>query len=200
MSDIITIENLEATFRVYAGTDKLRQFFGRCMVTIANENAWASGDSDGAITANYYRKHKKTEDWQIKKWTNPTFVDATNQKRMRICRYVDVLNKAALAKANASNPDQITGKNFVLTGTLTGGTRATASDLIVRAGGNVQSAVSKKTDYVVTNDQLALSAASSHHSALTDKLKDAQNFGAEIVGETKFAKMMKDAGYHWNHR
>lgn len=201
MSDIITIDNLEETFKKYSGTDTLRQFFGRCMVTISNENVWAAGDSDGSITANYFRKHKTTADWQIQKWTVPTFIDPNGQKRMRICRYVGILNKAALAKANASaNINQITGKNFVLTGTLLGGTRSVASDLIVRAGGYVQSGVSKKTDYVVTNDQSALSAASSRPLGLTDKLRDALNYGVEIVGETKFAKMMKDAGYNWNYK
>ena len=203
MSDIITIDNLEETFKKYSGTDTLRQFFGRCMVTISNENVWAAGDSDGSITANYFRKHKTTADWQIQKWTVPTFIDQNGQKRMRICRYVGILNKAALAKAAASaNTNPIVGKNFVFTGTLLGGTRSIASDLIVRAGGYVQSGVSKKTDYVVTSDHEAGMVVNfgSRWSGVTDKLEEAINSGKKIIGEKELTKMLKDAGYNWNYK
>ena len=46
----------------------------------------------------------------------------------------------------------LTGKSFVLTGTLEGLTRAEAKALILRAGGKVTSAVSKKTDYLLAGE------------------------------------------------
>ncbi|MGA8533528.1 MAG: NAD-dependent DNA ligase LigA [Candidatus Tumulicola sp.] len=46
----------------------------------------------------------------------------------------------------------LTGKTFVLTGTLPGLTREQAGEMIVAAGGKVTGSVSKKTDYVVAGD------------------------------------------------
>lgn len=47
----------------------------------------------------------------------------------------------------------LTGKTFVLTGTLPNLTRAQAKEKIEQAGGKVSSSVSKKTDYVVAGEE-----------------------------------------------
>ena len=65
----------------------------------------------------------------------------------------------------------LSGKTFVLTGTLPTLTREQAGELIIAAGGRVSSSVSKKTDYLVAGD----SAGS--------KLEKAQRLGVEVLDE-----------------
>ena len=67
-------------------------------------------------------------------------------------RLIEKLRKAGVSmeesKAEAG-PKPLTGKIFVLTGTLSGMTRTEAKTRIEGLGGRVTSAVTKKTDYVV---------------------------------------------------
>jgi DNA ligase (NAD+) len=73
-------------------------------------------------------------------------------------------------RARAAN-GKLTGKTFVLTGTLPTMTRDEASELIVAAGGKVTGSVSKKTDYVVAGSEAG------------SKLTKAQDLGIEILDE-----------------
>lgn len=75
--------------------------------------------------------------------------------------------------------DKLSGKTFVLTGTLENMTRDEASDIIKSHGGKTSSSVSKKTDFV-----LAGSNAGS-------KLDKAQNLGVIILTENDFLEMIK---------
>lgn len=54
----------------------------------------------GAITAKYYLKHKRLEDWQIKNWLKPT---GKNQEP-RILKYAEQLNRIANAKLSTVCP------------------------------------------------------------------------------------------------
>lgn len=72
----------------------------------------------------------------------------------------------------------ITGKGFVLTGTLTTMTRSQAKALIKQSGGDVHSSVSAKTDYVVAGE----SAGS--------KLNKAKELGVKIIDEEEFKKLL----------
>ncbi|MDR1545504.1 MAG: NAD-dependent DNA ligase LigA [Deltaproteobacteria bacterium] len=74
----------------------------------------------------------------------------------------------------------LTGKRFVLTGTLSGLTRAEAKARIVAAGGRVLSAVSKETDFVVAGE------------AAGSKLAAARNLGIKIVDEAAFLRLLAD--------
>ena len=49
--------------------------------------------------------------------------------------------------------EAVTGKTFVLTGTLPDMDRSEAGELIKAAGGKVTGSVSKKTDYLVAGDK-----------------------------------------------
>ena len=73
---------------------------------------------------------------------------------------------------------KLSGKTFVLTGTLATMTRDEAKERIRSQGGDVSSSVSKKTSYVVAGD----SAGS--------KLDDAQELGVQVLSEDEFVRML----------
>lgn len=73
----------------------------------------------------------------------------------------------------------LTGKRFVLTGTLPTLTRDDASEIILNLGGKVSSSVSKKTDYVLAGTEAG------------SKLEKAQSLGIAILDEETFLEMVK---------
>ena len=74
----------------------------------------------------------------------------------------------------------LTGKTFVLTGTLAGMTRDEAKDRIQAAGGKVTGTVSKKTDFVVYGDNPG------------SKLTKAQKLAVETIDQTGLEKLLGD--------
>ncbi|HEX2271249.1 MAG TPA: NAD-dependent DNA ligase LigA [Pyrinomonadaceae bacterium] len=81
-------------------------------------------------------------------------------------------------KSSASLDERFAGKQFVLTGTLSGFTRDEARALIEARGGRVNSSVSKKTDYVVAGE------------AAGSKLDKAESLGVTVIDEDAFKKML----------
>ncbi|MBF0292754.1 MAG: NAD-dependent DNA ligase LigA [Nitrospinae bacterium] len=99
-------------------------------------------------------------------------------------RLVDKLEKAGvnmkgLKRAGEAQP--FAGKQFVLTGTLSGMTRTEAKDRIETLGGRVTSSVSKKTDYVVEGADAG------------SKAEKAREVGVKIIGEKEFEDLLKAA-------
>ena len=74
----------------------------------------------------------------------------------------------------------LSGKTFVLTGTLSNMTRDEAKDKIQAAGGKVTGSVSKKTNFVVYGDNAG------------SKLAKAQNLGVETIDEDALQKILPD--------
>jgi len=74
---------------------------------------------------------------------------------------------------------ELTGKTFVLTGTLEAMTREAAAEAIVQLGGKVSGSVSKKTQYVVAGADAG------------SKLKKAQQLGIPVLDEAAFLKLLK---------
>ncbi len=74
---------------------------------------------------------------------------------------------------------KLSGKTFVLTGTLTAMTRDEAKDKIRALGGEISESVSKKTDYVVVGENPGSKAAK------------AEALGVTILDEAKFLEMVK---------
>jgi DNA ligase (NAD+) len=74
---------------------------------------------------------------------------------------------------------KLSGKIFVLTGTLSGMSRELAKEKILNLGGKVSSSVSKNTTYVVAGEEAG------------SKLKNAQDLGVKILNETDFLNMLK---------
>ena len=100
-------------------------------------------------------------------------------------RETDVLlNKLAAAgvKMTADKrvvSGELSGKTFVLTGTLPTMTRQQATALIETLGGKVTSSVSKKTDYVVAGDEAG------------SKLDKALKLGVTVIDEAELATLAK---------
>ncbi len=74
--------------------------------------------------------------------------------------------------------DSLSGKIFVLTGTLPTLTRDEASELIISNGGVVSSSVSGKTDFVVAGDKAG------------SKLTKAEKLGIPVLSEEELRKMI----------
>lgn len=75
-------------------------------------------------------------------------------------RNLEVIEKLRIAgvsmlhqQAEKSERQSLSGKTFVLTGTLPSYTREEATKIIEREGGKVTSSVTKKTDYVLVGEQ-----------------------------------------------
>lgn len=74
--------------------------------------------------------------------------------------------------------EKVSGKTFVLTGTLPTLGRKEATELIEQAGGKVSGSVSKKTDYVVAGDEAG------------SKLTKAQSLGIPILNEDELKSLL----------
>ena len=82
------------------------------------------------------------------------------------------------SNATAPKTDELAGKTFVLTGTLSSMTRDEATEKIKQMGGKTSSSVSKKTSFVVAGENAG------------SKLNKAQNLGVIILNEDDFLKMI----------
>jgi DNA ligase (NAD+) len=81
-------------------------------------------------------------------------------------------------KAEEAINENITGKTFVITGSLSNYSRKEAESAIEKYGGRAAGSVSKKTDYVIAGE----SAGS--------KLENARKLGIRILTEEEFTKMI----------
>ncbi len=72
---------------------------------------------------------------------------------------------------------KLSGKSFVLTGTLNSMTRSQAKDLIKQKGGKIHSSLSKNTDFLITGKSPG------------SKLKKAHDLGIKTINENEFKEM-----------
>jgi len=96
-------------------------------------------------------------------------------------KLVERLRAAGLQFAHAQRRrlGKLTGKTFVLTGTLPNLTREEAKERIETAGGKVAGSVSKKTSFVVAGDEAG------------SKLDKAKSLGVPVIGEAELLGMLQ---------
>ncbi len=99
------------------------------------------------------------------------------KNRAQIQHLLDAGVVAQSEKPQAHGP--FTGKTMVVTGTLEAMSREEAHERIRKAGGDVSSSVSKKTDYVVAGAEPG------------SKYDKAKKFGVPILSEEKFLRLLK---------
>ena len=106
------------------------------------------------------------------------FASATGKKILQRLKQLRIQPKSekVLAKKAAELP--LSGKIFVLTGTLRSTTREEATEKIEAVGGHVSGSVSKKTDYVLAGTEPGT------------KLNKAKELGVRIIGEAEFRKLL----------
>jgi DNA ligase (NAD+) len=96
-------------------------------------------------------------------------------------KYIDKLlvNGVRIINPEKKTPGKLTGKTFVITGTLESMSRDEAKAKIKAQGGKITESVSKKTDYVVVGDDPG------------SKYDKAQKLGVSILGENNFIKLLQ---------
>lgn len=129
-------------------------------VLAADEEALAAIDGIGAVIAGSFAEY---------------FRDA--EKRERFER---LLSRLTLVKEEVSGEQDLKGKVFVVTGSLTHfANRSELKDQIEKRGGKVTGSVTGKTDYLINNDTTSSSS----------KNKKAKELGIPIISEEDFLKL-----------
>jgi DNA ligase (NAD+) len=105
------------------------------------------------------------------------FADEGNVRLCERLRAAGVRTKVAQQAAGLAD-QRLAGKQFVLTGALSGMTRDEARVLIEEHGGRVMSSVSKKTDFVLAGVEPG------------SKLDKANQLGVTVIDEAAFKKML----------
>jgi DNA ligase (NAD+) len=102
--------------------------------------------------------------------------DGRNRDLVKRLREAGVNFRSSIYQAaTASGP--LTGKTFVLTGTLPSLSREQATAKIEAHGGKTSGSVSKKTDYVLAGEEAG------------SKLEKARKLGVKIINEAEFLKL-----------
>jgi DNA ligase (NAD+) len=104
---------------------------------------------------------------------------AEKSNREHIKRLID--DGFTFEESQAPGEQALSGKTFVITGTLNAMTREEAKDLISKKGGRVTSSVSRNTDYLVTGDSPG------------SKLQKAKNFGVLIIKENDLLELVGES-------
>ncbi len=92
---------------------------------------------------------------------------------------IEKVTEPASAHSQNARNQQFFGKTFVLTGSLAEMSRDVAKKKIKERGGEVSSAVSSKTDFVVAGEEAG------------SKLDRANELGVTVLSETEFVNMLK---------
>ena len=110
------------------------------------------------------------------------FAEPHNRALVERLRELGVRTEASAGELRAAPGDgPLSGKTFVLTGTLPSMTREAATEAIERLGGKVSSSVSRKTSYVVVGDEPG------------SKAEKAKSLGVETLDEAAFLRLIMPA-------
>ncbi len=99
-----------------------------------------------------------------------------NKSNARIVN--NLLKQVTLQKEEENKSNNLQGKSFVVTGTLSGLSRDEAKDMIRQNGGLVRESVSKETDYLVCGENPG------------SKLDKAVEYGVKVLNEKEFLALL----------
>jgi DNA ligase (NAD+) len=105
------------------------------------------------------------------------FASPAGKKILRRLNELGIEPKSEKVSAKKAAELPLTGKTFVLTGTLPSMTREEATAKIKALGGHVTGSVSKKTDYVLAGAEAG------------SKFDKAKELAVKIINEAEFRKM-----------
>jgi DNA ligase (NAD+) len=107
------------------------------------------------------------------------FAEPHNRALVDRLRTVGLRTEASAAELSVAPGDgPLSGKTFVLTGTLPSMTREAATEAIERLGGKVTGSVSRKTSYVVVGADPG------------SKAEKAKSLGVETLDEAAFLRLI----------
>ena len=106
------------------------------------------------------------------------FASAAGKKILRRIKELGIHPKSEKVSSKKAAELPLSGKTFVLTGTLPSMTREEATEKIEMLGGHVTGSVSKKTDYVLAGTEPG------------SKFDKAKELGVRIIDEPEFRKML----------
>ena len=106
------------------------------------------------------------------------FASPAGKKILRRMKELEIEPKSEKVSVKKAADLPLTGKTFVLTGTLPSMTRDEAIEKIVALGGHVTGSVSKKTDYVLSGAEPG------------SKFDKAKELGVRIIDEGEFRKIL----------
>ncbi|MGW8185191.1 MAG: NAD-dependent DNA ligase LigA [Candidatus Moraniibacteriota bacterium] len=101
-----------------------------------------------------------------------------NEKNIKILNKMQALGVEVFLGDSSPEGGAMKGKNFVLTGALSGFTREEIKDIIRKEGGKISSSVSAKTDFLLAGESVG------------SKYEKAQKLGIRILSEEEFKKMI----------
>jgi DNA ligase (NAD+) len=106
------------------------------------------------------------------------FASAKGKRILQCLKQLGIQPKSEKISAKKAEELPLSGKTFVLTGTLPSMTREEATGKIEALGGHVTSSVSKKTDYLLAGADPG------------SKLDKARELGVRIIDDAEFRKML----------
>jgi DNA ligase (NAD+) len=106
------------------------------------------------------------------------FASATGKRILQRLKQLGIQPKSEKISAKKAEELPLSGKTFVLTGTLPSMTREEATGKIEALGGQVTSSVSTKTDYVLAGADPG------------SKLNKARELGVRVIDDAEFRKML----------
>ncbi len=153
--------------------EDLANYFKTADALLAFAERYAAGDDDAIETV---APSKSSERGAIeglaRKSADSIFAELDSPAVRKVFEgLADVGVHLGVQAAEVREVAEVSGKTFVLTGTLPTLKRTEATKRIKAAGGKVSSSVSKKTDYVVAGDDPG------------SKLDKAQSLGVEVIDE-----------------
>lgn len=102
------------------------------------------------------------------------FEDPRN--RMHVSRLIQAGIELEAPSLPSASP--VSGKTFVITGTLSSMKRSEAKEIVTQQGGRIASSISNSTDYLIAGDSPG------------SKLRKAEDFGVTILNEDAFLKLL----------